>query len=91
MTPHRDAFYPIALQDQASFHQMLAIHFQHLKQYNPSALISEQYKKSESLLHHSKALQIVQQRLPDPEEATSDGTIGAIILMIIYSVSTKDE
>lgn len=87
MVPHRDEHWKIAFQDEAAFHMQIANIAIQMMHHNPSALKLDQYEHSEIVSHHTQALKIVQQRLANPKEATSNGTISAIILMIIHSVS----
>jgi len=75
----------------AAFHYVLAnlairLDFQRLPgQENENAV---EYERYEVESRHSAALEIIRNRLMDPQEAISDGTVATIIAMICYSVSS---
>ena len=60
-----------------------------MNRQNPSAFECEKYQPLEIVADHSRTLKIVQQRLEDLNEVTSNGTIATIIYMIIHSVRPK--
>jgi hypothetical protein len=64
-------FVRFAAPDQAAFHQLLTNVALQMSAKNPAAFCSEKYKQGE----------IVE------KEGTSDGTVAAIICMVIHAVS----
>lgn len=84
--PYRDAFFPIGLTDPAAFHQVLANLALYLRRVRNSPK-SEDYETQEALVHQMKALQLVNKKIADPGESTSDGVIGAIISLACVTVS----
>lgn len=85
--PYKEAFLPLGLTDTAAFHQILANLAVQLNGHRPPGAKVAGYEKTEVLAHHTTAMAMVQKRLKDPKEATSDGTIATVIAMACYAVS----
>jgi hypothetical protein len=67
--------------DPAAFHQLLSSSAVYRRLRRGENLDAE-----DTLIHHSKAMNIVQSRILDVESSTSDGNIGAIASLCEYSV-----
>jgi hypothetical protein len=80
-------FVRFAAPDQAAFHQLLTNVALQMSAKNPAAFCSEKYKQGEIVEYHARALEIVRTRLANQKEGTSDGTVAAIICMVIHAVS----
>ncbi|KAH8594617.1 fungal-specific transcription factor domain-containing protein [Bisporella sp. PMI_857] len=90
LKPYKAVFFPLGLTDVAAFHQILANLAIQLSDHRPPGQGAIEYEKHEVETRHAAALRIIQKRLPNPEEATSEGTIATIIAMICYSHSKRD-
>lgn len=88
--PYKDAFLPVGLTDKAAFHQILANLAVQLDGHRFHGQDVAEYEKAEVLAHHTTAMAMVQKRLQDPRQATSDGTIATVIAMACYAHLTKD-
>jgi hypothetical protein len=75
------SWYPSQITDPAAFHQLLSNSAVFRRFWTGRSLDSE-----DSLIHHSKALTLVQSRILDVESSTSDGNLSAIASMCEYSV-----
>ena len=47
------------------------------------------YESTEITHHYTEAIKLLKSRVTNLEVATSDGTIGAILFMLTYTVSSK--
>lgn len=77
---------PVGLTDAAAFHQVLANLTVQLDEHRAQGFEVVEYEKKEVLAHHTAALALVHNRLQDPQEATSDGTIATVMALTCYSV-----
>lgn len=87
----RDSFFPVGLMDAAAFHQVLAVLAIHLP-FNRSKELNKSmdYETTEIVLHHAEAIKMLNTRMQDVHAATSDGTIGTIVLMVCHSYMQED-
>jgi len=89
--PYKECIFPLGLTDVAAFHQVLANFAIQLDSHRLPGQETEkaiEYERYEVETRHNAALRITQNRLMNPQEAISDGTIATIITMICYSVSS---
>jgi hypothetical protein len=86
----RDSFFPVGLLDAAAFHQALAVLAIHLP-FNRSKDLNKSldYETTEIIAHHAKAIKMLKLRMEDVNSATSDGTVGTIVLMVCYAVRSN--
>jgi hypothetical protein len=71
------------MMDAAAFHQVLANLALNLNSHRNMDKALESY---ESIAHHAHAIKLVNKRMSDPNFATSDGLIGAVLAFICYYV-----
>jgi hypothetical protein len=81
--PYRDAWLPVAMTDAAAFHQILSNAALNLASLRGRDYVPEIH---ESMLHHTKALNLVKQRMSSSTTATSDSVIAAITAFACYAV-----
>jgi hypothetical protein len=74
---------PIALNDPAVFHQLLASSAWRIRKIR-----GEDPNNNISLAHHSLAIRTVNKRLSDPEHLKGDYAIAGVTILVCYSVST---
>ncbi|KAL9616639.1 MAG: hypothetical protein Q9160_008522, partial [Pyrenula sp. 1 TL-2023] len=74
LNPHRTFFVP-AIQDPAAFHAILGISAAHM------ASLTFQRRSPEALAHTHQAIQMLNQRLSDPETRLSDGNLQTIVIL----------
>jgi len=77
LMPYCQLFFSIAIQDKAFFHAVLS-------QYSATYKVVVDETKVESIKHLMAAIKLVTERLEDPEERCSNGTIGAVATLLIY-------
>lgn len=77
----------MGLNDVAAFHQVLANLTTQLDAHRYPGYKIAEYERKEAMAHHVKALAIIHQRLSDPKQAISQGTLGTVIAMACFSVS----
>lgn len=87
MKPYRDAFFHIAIRDQAAFLQLLA-NAELLRTlqnaHEPNAKVEITYTATK---YHTKAINIANSRLHDSKDGISDGVISTVLIMAVYNVS----
>ncbi|RDW67554.1 hypothetical protein BP6252_08950 [Coleophoma cylindrospora] len=84
LAPFRDTWFPVGLNDAASFYQVLsnaALNVNNVRHNTTGA------ESVHSLKYHTKALNLVRRRISDLGEATSDGLISTICGFACYKVS----
>ncbi|KAF4631206.1 hypothetical protein G7Y89_g6916 [Cudoniella acicularis] len=78
MMPIRKSLFCLAIHDKALFHTFLS---HYAASYNARF---EARDPAESVYHRTMAMKIVNERLEDPAQALSDGTIAAVANLAIY-------
>ena len=78
----RKGLFSLAVHDAALFHTFMS---HYVASYNLRFSTGD---PAESMQHRTEAIRIVNERLQDPLQALSDGTIAAVANMAVYEVGT---
>ena len=81
MMPMRKCLFSLAVHDAALFHTFLS---HYIAAYNSRFQIGD---PAESVQHRTRAIQIINDRLKNSDQALSDGNIAAVANMAVYEVS----
>lgn len=84
--PLRDAWFTVALQDEAAFSQALANSALHMEVMHHGR--DGVRETPVSIMHYTRAITSLRRRLGEADEKSLDYTIGAVTAMLAYAVST---
>ncbi|CAG8977240.1 hypothetical protein HYALB_00007936 [Hymenoscyphus albidus] len=90
MKPYRDAFFHIAIHDRSAFFQLLAnteLLRNSQKAYESDGKAQISYTAAK---YHAKAIKLANSRLPNSEDAVSDGIISTVLIMAVYNHILQD-
>ncbi|KAL3425983.1 hypothetical protein PVAG01_02774 [Phlyctema vagabunda] len=79
--PFRDAWFPVGLRDPACFHQVLSNAALNIASLRKNTRAPESF---ESIVHHTKAVSLVKDRLDDPSKLITDELISSIVGFACY-------
>lgn len=81
--PFRDAWLPVGLFDAATFHQVLSNAALNLASLRARGRVPETH---ETMMHHTKAITLVKQKIANKITATGDNVIAGITAFACYAV-----
>jgi hypothetical protein len=77
----REYWFPLAIQDPATFHCTLALAAQHLMTLYPQHSREKKHQTRQYVSHYAAAIRSIKDRVGDPTQNTSDDMIAAVITL----------